>query len=220
MSTDRRRVLKTAAVAAAHLIPGLAPAGRRPAHGRSGSSSGTSSSRSRSRRTRTSSATRSPSTCGASPGSRSGRSSSDDPGQGLSEEVLDGLRRADLVGARPAGRGHAGDGPADRRPDQVRGDSSLIALHSAHWSTPFVEAMYERTRRDAERAHRTRRAEVEVSYVAAPAAVHGPEARRPADAVRRRSASSPTGREGRGPPALSAASPPTGPTASRARCGS
>jgi trehalose utilization protein len=29
-----------------------------------------------------------------------------------------------------------------------RGDLSLIALHSAHWSTPFVEAMNERTRQD------------------------------------------------------------------------
>ncbi len=28
------------------------------------------------------------------------------------------------------------------------GRLSLIALHSAHWSTPFVEAMYERTRLD------------------------------------------------------------------------
>lgn len=29
-----------------------------------------------------------------------------------------------------------------------RGELSLIALHSAHWSTPFVEAMNERTRQD------------------------------------------------------------------------
>jgi len=33
-----------------------------------------------------------------------------------------------------------------------RGQLSLIALHSAHWSTPFVEAMNERARMDAERA--------------------------------------------------------------------
>ncbi|HET6879833.1 MAG TPA: ThuA domain-containing protein [Pirellulales bacterium] len=31
----------------------------------------------------------------------------------------------------------------------LAGRLSLIALHSAHWSTPFVEAMNERTRRDA-----------------------------------------------------------------------
>ena len=34
------------------------------------------------------------------------------------------------------------------------GTLSLIALHSAHWSTPFVEAMNERTRIDAGRAIR------------------------------------------------------------------
>ena len=34
------------------------------------------------------------------------------------------------------------------------GTLSLIALHSAHWSTPFVEAMYERTRLDAEKVLR------------------------------------------------------------------
>ncbi len=31
----------------------------------------------------------------------------------------------------------------------TRGELSLIALHSAHWATPFVEAMNERTRQDA-----------------------------------------------------------------------
>ncbi len=35
------------------------------------------------------------------------------------------------------------------------GRLSLIALHSAHWSTPFVEAMYERTRIDAARELRS-----------------------------------------------------------------
>jgi trehalose utilization protein len=33
------------------------------------------------------------------------------------------------------------------------GKLSLVALHSAHWSTPFVEAMHERTRLDARRAY-------------------------------------------------------------------
>ncbi|MEE2641760.1 MAG: ThuA domain-containing protein [Planctomycetota bacterium] len=34
--------------------------------------------------------------------------------------------------------------------DRIKaGNLSLIALHSAHWSTPFVEAMQERTRMDA-----------------------------------------------------------------------
>lgn len=31
----------------------------------------------------------------------------------------------------------------------LEGELSLIALHSAHWSTPFMECMNERTRRDA-----------------------------------------------------------------------
>lgn len=34
-----------------------------------------------------------------------------------------------------------------------RGQLSLIALHSAHWSAPFVEAMHERTRDDARRRY-------------------------------------------------------------------
>ncbi len=44
------------------------------------------------------------------------------------------------------------------------GTLSLIALHSAHWSTPFVEAMYERTRLDAEKALKRDGAKVEVTY--------------------------------------------------------
>lgn len=34
-----------------------------------------------------------------------------------------------------------------------RGDLALIALHSAHWSAPFMEAMNERTREDARRRY-------------------------------------------------------------------
>src|SRR5579872_608904 len=46
------------------------------------------------------------------------------------------------------------------------GTLSLIALHSAHWSTFFVEAMYERTRLDAERTlHVKDGAKVEINYV-------------------------------------------------------
>jgi trehalose utilization protein len=33
------------------------------------------------------------------------------------------------------------------------GQLALVALHSAHWSAPFVEAMYERTRDDARRRY-------------------------------------------------------------------
>ena len=48
------------------------------------------------------------------------------------------------------------------------GTLSLIALHSAHWSTPFVEAMYERTRLDAEKALKGDGAKVEITYVDPP----------------------------------------------------
>jgi trehalose utilization protein len=46
------------------------------------------------------------------------------------------------------------------------GTLALIALHSAHWSTPFVEAMYERTRLDAERTLKSASgAKVEIAYI-------------------------------------------------------
>lgn len=48
------------------------------------------------------------------------------------------------------------------------GTLSLIALHSAHWSTPFVEAMNERTRLDAEAALRRGGKPVEIRYAAPP----------------------------------------------------
>lgn len=49
------------------------------------------------------------------------------------------------------------------------GTLSFIALHSAHWSTPFVEAMNERTRVDAEKALRPEHTgRLEVSFVAPP----------------------------------------------------
>ncbi|WLD14999.1 ThuA domain-containing protein [Planctellipticum variicoloris] len=51
------------------------------------------------------------------------------------------------------------------------GRLSLIALHSAHWSTPFVEAMYERTRQDAARQFPAPAGgKVEFEYVAPPLA--------------------------------------------------
>ena len=49
------------------------------------------------------------------------------------------------------------------------GRLGLVALHSAHWSTPFVEAMYERTRRDVERQFPADGPEkVEITYAAPP----------------------------------------------------
>lgn len=50
-----------------------------------------------------------------------------------------------------------------------RGQLSLIALHSAHWSTPFVEAMNERTRMDAQKQFPARPGEkIEFVEVAPP----------------------------------------------------
>lgn len=73
----------------------------------------------------------------------------DDPDLGLSAENLDW---ADVL----IWWGHVRQGEVT--PDVARerivsrvldGELSLIALHSAHWSTPFMECMNERTRRDA-----------------------------------------------------------------------
>lgn len=74
----------------------------------------------------------------------------DDPEQGLSAELLDNcqvliwwghLRHAEV--------------PIEKGEEIVRriknGQLSLITLHAAHWSTPFVEAMNERTRMDAQK---------------------------------------------------------------------
>ena len=72
----------------------------------------------------------------------------DDPGQGVSDEILDdcdvlvwwGHRRHREVspetGRRIAGR-------------IKEGKLALVALHSAHWSQPFVQAMNERSVQDA-----------------------------------------------------------------------
>jgi trehalose utilization protein len=48
------------------------------------------------------------------------------------------------------------------------GTLSLIALHSAHWATPFVEAMYERTRLDAAKALKREGVKVEITYANPP----------------------------------------------------
>src|SRR5262249_27142417 len=71
----------------------------------------------------------------------------DDPGQGLAPDRLEGCQVLIWWGRVR----QAGIAPADGRAivDRIKaGPLSLIALHSAHWSTPFVEAMNERTRMD------------------------------------------------------------------------
>ena len=74
----------------------------------------------------------------------------DDPEQGITADTLDHCdvlimwahkRKADFDDAR------AKDIAARIRDGKL----SLLALHSAHWSKPFVEAMCERTREDAEK---------------------------------------------------------------------
>ena len=72
----------------------------------------------------------------------------DDAGQGISERVLD---QCDVL----IWWGHVRQGLI--KPDQGKriveriqaGKLSLIALHSAHWSTPFIEAMNARSKADA-----------------------------------------------------------------------
>lgn len=75
----------------------------------------------------------------------------DDPGHGLGDDVLDRcrvlvwwghVRQAEIAP-------EVGQGIVKRIQE---GKLNLIALHSAHWSTPFVEAMNERARIDARRA--------------------------------------------------------------------
>ncbi len=87
----------------------------------------------------------------------------DDPEQGLSDEILNNcdvliwwghVRQAEVTpetGKRIVSR-------------IVSGHLNLVSLHSAHWSTPFVEAMNERTRRDAEQTHE----DSEIRYVPPP----------------------------------------------------
>lgn len=76
----------------------------------------------------------------------------DDPEQGLSEDVLG---KCDVL----IWWGHVRHAEITPKTGQKiverikSGATSLISLHSAHWSTPFVEAMFERTRQDVQRKY-------------------------------------------------------------------
>ena len=92
----------------------------------------------------------------------------DDPSQGLGDDVLS---HCDVL----IWWGHVRNGEIKPESGQAivqrikAGRLALIALHSAHWSTPFVEAMYERTRID--KAAELRGGEkdaVEIAYVPPP----------------------------------------------------
>ena len=70
----------------------------------------------------------------------------DDPGQGL-----DSLNDQDvLVWWGHVRHGEVSKGTGLRIIERIRaGQLALVALHSAHWSVPFMEAMFSRTREDA-----------------------------------------------------------------------
>jgi trehalose utilization protein len=72
----------------------------------------------------------------------------DDPDQGLSDETLD--RCQVLVWWGHARHRDVLPATGDRIVERIKaGKLSLVALHSAHWSTPFVRAMYARAADDA-----------------------------------------------------------------------
>ncbi|MSR60217.1 MAG: trehalose utilization protein [Planctomycetaceae bacterium] len=96
----------------------------------------------------------------------------DDPEQGLSAETLDFAQV--LVWW-----GHVRH--KEIKPEKARdivervktGRLALVALHSAHWSAPFVEAMHERTRQDARKRYPDPPdgPKVEFEFIAAPPGV-------------------------------------------------
>ena len=76
----------------------------------------------------------------------------DDPGQGLNDDVLGDCRV--LVWWGHVRQGEVAPEVGKRIVERIKaGTLSLVALHSAHWSTPFVEAMNARTLADVERRY-------------------------------------------------------------------
>jgi trehalose utilization protein len=92
----------------------------------------------------------------------------DDPGQGLAGGVLDDCQV--LIWWGHVRNGEIAPAIGQSIVERIKaGRLSLIALHSAHWSTPFVEAMYERTRLDAAARLRAGSGDrIEVNYVPPP----------------------------------------------------
>jgi len=71
-----------------------------------------------------------------------------EPEQGLSDAVLDDCQV--LIWWGHVRHGEVNMDRVKRIVERIKeGKTSLIALHSAHWSLPFVEAMNERTKMDA-----------------------------------------------------------------------
>jgi len=89
----------------------------------------------------------------------------DDPNQGLSPKLLDNCDVLIWWGHRR--QGEITHQTAQRIIDRVKaGKLSLIVLHSAHWSTPFVLAMHERAEQDAlAKLRPSRHAKAKVEWV-------------------------------------------------------
>lgn len=76
----------------------------------------------------------------------------DDPGQGVTDAVLGDAHVLIWWGHVRQGEVKAEVGK--RIVERIKaGTLSMIALHSAHWSTPFMEAMNERARLDVEKSY-------------------------------------------------------------------
>ena len=91
-----------------------------------------------------------------------------DPEQGLSADVLDNCDVLMWWGHKRHGEIKPETGK--KLVERIKaGDFSLIALHSAHYSTPFMEAMFERTRIDMARQFPGGdKQKVEITYVEPP----------------------------------------------------
>ncbi len=91
-----------------------------------------------------------------------------DPEQGLSADVLDNCDVLFWWGHQKHGDVKPATGK--KLVERIKvGDFSLVALHSAHFSTPFMECMFERTRIDAEpQAAAGPKEKMEIQYVEPP----------------------------------------------------
>jgi trehalose utilization protein len=99
----------------------------------------------------------------------------DDPEQGISKDVLDNCDV--LVWWGHQRHGEIKPEKAKEIVERVKsGQLSLVALHSAHWSKPFIEAMNERTRMDALKSlSDSERRNVQVKEIQPPMRLYRPD---------------------------------------------
>ena len=91
----------------------------------------------------------------------------DDPGQGLGDDILGDCRV--LIWWGHVRQDQVAPEVGKKIVERIKaGTLSLIALHSAHWSTPFIEAMNERTRLDVGHAYSTDRASTSTQFIPPP----------------------------------------------------